>query len=152
MQEHFWSLDKTEFRIPPQLIIQIWDNDKFSLDDYLGKMCIRVVFELAFLTWPCSSFYTLYNQEPSNLTCTISSHLPKYLRNATCTCWKKRINYLRNSTIQSPCLPRSRSEDGGPATLKKMERRTLVYVYTLTNQFIRYACLVSTTLTVCYQP
>uniref|UniRef100_A0A8C3KKZ4 Myoferlin n=1 Tax=Calidris pygmaea TaxID=425635 RepID=A0A8C3KKZ4_9CHAR len=35
-KEHFWSLDKTEFRIPPKLIIQIWDNDKFSLDDYLG--------------------------------------------------------------------------------------------------------------------
>lgn len=36
-QEHFWSLDKTEFRIPPKLTIQIWDNDKFSLDDYLGE-------------------------------------------------------------------------------------------------------------------
>ncbi|XP_069095924.1 myoferlin isoform X4 [Pleurodeles waltl] len=35
-KEHFWSLDKTEFRVPPKLIIQIWDNDKFSLDDYLG--------------------------------------------------------------------------------------------------------------------
>uniref|UniRef100_A0A8C8RVZ6 Myoferlin n=1 Tax=Pelusios castaneus TaxID=367368 RepID=A0A8C8RVZ6_9SAUR len=35
-KEHFWSLDKTEFRIPPKVIIQIWDNDKFSLDDYLG--------------------------------------------------------------------------------------------------------------------
>ncbi|XP_034049225.1 myoferlin-like isoform X2 [Thalassophryne amazonica] len=37
-KEHFWSLDKTEFRIPPKLIIQIWDNDKFSLDDYLGTL------------------------------------------------------------------------------------------------------------------
>lgn len=36
-QDHFWNLDKTEFRIPPKLTIQIWDNDKFSLDDYLGK-------------------------------------------------------------------------------------------------------------------
>uniref|UniRef100_A0A8D0GFF7 Myoferlin n=1 Tax=Sphenodon punctatus TaxID=8508 RepID=A0A8D0GFF7_SPHPU len=35
-KEHFWSLDNTEFRIPPKLIIQIWDNDKFTLDDYLG--------------------------------------------------------------------------------------------------------------------
>lgn len=35
-QDHFWNLDKTEFRIPPKFIIQIWDNDKFSLDDYLG--------------------------------------------------------------------------------------------------------------------
>lgn len=36
-QEYFWNLDKTEFRIPPRLVVQIWDNDKFSLDDYLGK-------------------------------------------------------------------------------------------------------------------
>ncbi|XP_019953049.2 myoferlin [Paralichthys olivaceus] len=37
-KEHFWNLDNTEFRIPPKLIIQIWDNDKFSLDDYLGSI------------------------------------------------------------------------------------------------------------------
>ncbi|KAM9716080.1 myoferlin-like isoform 2-T2 [Menidia menidia] len=37
-KEHFWNLDKTEFRIPPKLIVQIWDNDKFSLDDYLGTL------------------------------------------------------------------------------------------------------------------
>uniref|UniRef100_A0A3B3BGD5 Myoferlin n=1 Tax=Oryzias melastigma TaxID=30732 RepID=A0A3B3BGD5_ORYME len=37
-KEHFWSLDKTEFRIPPKLTVQIWDNDKFSLDDYLGTV------------------------------------------------------------------------------------------------------------------
>ncbi|XP_056626816.1 myoferlin isoform X1 [Triplophysa dalaica] len=37
-KEHFWNLDKTELRIPPKLNIQIWDNDKFSLDDYLGAI------------------------------------------------------------------------------------------------------------------
>ncbi|XP_011602470.1 myoferlin-like isoform X3 [Takifugu rubripes] len=36
-KEYFWNLDKTEFRIPPRLVVQIWDNDKFSLDDFLGK-------------------------------------------------------------------------------------------------------------------
>ncbi|XP_063818137.1 myoferlin isoform X2 [Pseudophryne corroboree] len=35
-KEHFWSLDKTEFKLPPKLLLQVWDNDKFSLDDYLG--------------------------------------------------------------------------------------------------------------------
>uniref|UniRef100_A0A3B3QN20 Dysferlin, limb girdle muscular dystrophy 2B (autosomal recessive) n=1 Tax=Paramormyrops kingsleyae TaxID=1676925 RepID=A0A3B3QN20_9TELE len=35
-KEHFWSLDKTETKLPPRLTIQIWDNDKFSFDDYLG--------------------------------------------------------------------------------------------------------------------
>ncbi|XP_063781358.1 dysferlin isoform X3 [Pseudophryne corroboree] len=38
VKEHFWSLDKTENKIPPTLIIQIWDNDKFSFDDYLGSV------------------------------------------------------------------------------------------------------------------
>ncbi|XP_041041967.1 dysferlin isoform X1 [Carcharodon carcharias] len=37
-REHFWSLDKTETKIAPQLIIQIWDNDRFSFDDYLGSV------------------------------------------------------------------------------------------------------------------
>ncbi|XP_033126409.1 myoferlin-like isoform X5 [Anneissia japonica] len=37
-KEHFWSLDKTEVRVPPTLILQIWDNDKFSPDDFLGTL------------------------------------------------------------------------------------------------------------------
>ncbi len=36
-KEHFWSLDETEQHLPPILIMQIWDNDKFSADDFLGK-------------------------------------------------------------------------------------------------------------------
>ncbi|XP_067324533.1 dysferlin isoform X1 [Anolis sagrei] len=36
-KEHFWSLDKTENKVPPQLVLQVWDNDKFSFDDYLGS-------------------------------------------------------------------------------------------------------------------
>lgn len=39
-KDHFWNLDKTEFRIPPKMMVQIWDNDKFSLDDYLGKRTV----------------------------------------------------------------------------------------------------------------
>lgn len=36
-QEHFWSIDKAETKLAPRLTIQVWDNDKFSFDDYLGK-------------------------------------------------------------------------------------------------------------------
>lgn len=37
-KEHFWSLDKTEERLPCRLVMQIWDNDKFSADDFLGTL------------------------------------------------------------------------------------------------------------------
>ena len=36
-KEHFWSLDTTEEHLPPILMLQIWDNDLFSADDYLGR-------------------------------------------------------------------------------------------------------------------
>uniref|UniRef100_A0A670IQB9 C2 domain-containing protein n=1 Tax=Podarcis muralis TaxID=64176 RepID=A0A670IQB9_PODMU len=35
-KQHFWSLDETMQKVPPKLIIQIWDNDKFSADDFIG--------------------------------------------------------------------------------------------------------------------
>ncbi|XP_023819286.1 myoferlin [Oryzias latipes] len=37
-KEQFWNWDKTEYRNPPKLIVQIWDNDRISLDDYLGSV------------------------------------------------------------------------------------------------------------------
>ncbi|KAK7910021.1 hypothetical protein WMY93_014705 [Mugilogobius chulae] len=39
-KDYFWSLDKSETKIPPKLTIQIWDNDKFSFDDYLGHLVL----------------------------------------------------------------------------------------------------------------
>ncbi|KER29905.1 hypothetical protein T265_13290, partial [Opisthorchis viverrini] len=37
-KEHFWSLDTTERRVRPSLIMQVWDNDLFSADDFLGTL------------------------------------------------------------------------------------------------------------------
>uniref|UniRef100_A0A183AJD0 C2 domain-containing protein n=1 Tax=Echinostoma caproni TaxID=27848 RepID=A0A183AJD0_9TREM len=37
-KEHFWSLDATEIRLRPTLIMQVWDNDLFSADDFLGTL------------------------------------------------------------------------------------------------------------------
>ncbi|XP_065603663.1 fer-1-like protein 5 [Cyrtonyx montezumae] len=37
-KEHFWSLDETVVKLPPKLILQVWDNDKFSADDFLGVL------------------------------------------------------------------------------------------------------------------
>lgn len=36
IQSHFWSLDETEEHLPPTLVVQVWDNDAFSPDDFLG--------------------------------------------------------------------------------------------------------------------
>uniref|UniRef100_A0A672VCC6 Dysferlin n=1 Tax=Strigops habroptila TaxID=2489341 RepID=A0A672VCC6_STRHB len=75
-KEHFWSLDKTENKIPPQLIFQIWDNDKFSFDDYLGsiqmdlnrmpkpaKTAEKCSLELVDDTWSSSHFVSLFEQK-----------------------------------------------------------------------------------------
>ncbi|XP_078005284.1 fer-1-like protein 5 [Phascolarctos cinereus] len=35
-KDFIWSLDPTVEKIPPRLLIQIWDNDKFLSDDFLG--------------------------------------------------------------------------------------------------------------------
>ncbi|PNI38742.1 DYSF isoform 6 [Pan troglodytes] len=37
-QDAFWRLDKTESKIPARVVFQIWDNDKFSFDDFLGSL------------------------------------------------------------------------------------------------------------------
>ncbi|TKC36060.1 hypothetical protein EI555_006188 [Monodon monoceros] len=34
-KDAFWRLDKTESKIPARAVFQIWDNDKFSFDDFL---------------------------------------------------------------------------------------------------------------------
>uniref|UniRef100_A0A3Q3DHJ1 Dysferlin, limb girdle muscular dystrophy 2B (autosomal recessive) n=1 Tax=Hippocampus comes TaxID=109280 RepID=A0A3Q3DHJ1_HIPCM len=34
-KDHFWNLGKAETKLAPRLTIQVWDNDKFSFDDYL---------------------------------------------------------------------------------------------------------------------
>uniref|UniRef100_A0A8C5QFH1 Dysferlin n=1 Tax=Leptobrachium leishanense TaxID=445787 RepID=A0A8C5QFH1_9ANUR len=41
-RQHFWSKDKTENKISPHLVFQIWDNDKFSFDDYLGSIQLNL--------------------------------------------------------------------------------------------------------------
>lgn len=55
LQEHFWSFDKAETKLAPRLTIQVWDNDKFSFDDYLGKtrgtVCSVLQSQLQFVSF-----------------------------------------------------------------------------------------------------
>lgn len=38
LQDYIWSLDPTEMKFPARLIIQVWDNDIFTSDDFLGEL------------------------------------------------------------------------------------------------------------------
>lgn len=75
-KEHFWSLDRTENKIPPHFILQIWDNDRFSFDDFLGsvqmdlnrmpkpaKTAERCSLELLDDTLPSEKFVSLFEQK-----------------------------------------------------------------------------------------
>ncbi|XP_069773690.1 myoferlin-like isoform X3 [Narcine bancroftii] len=37
-KNYIWNLDEMDVKMPPKLIIQLWDNDKFSFDDHLGYL------------------------------------------------------------------------------------------------------------------
>ncbi|OAF68674.1 Ribosomal RNA-processing protein 40, partial [Intoshia linei] len=37
-KEHFWNLNSAERQVEPTFIIQAWDNDVISRDDYLGSL------------------------------------------------------------------------------------------------------------------
>lgn len=39
-QEHFWSLDETVQHLQPIIVMQIWDNDIFNPDDFLGQFTL----------------------------------------------------------------------------------------------------------------
>ncbi|XP_066944947.1 myoferlin-like isoform X4 [Macrobrachium rosenbergii] len=39
-KEHAWSLKSTQQRRPPQLTLQLWDNDLIMRDDYLSEMTL----------------------------------------------------------------------------------------------------------------
>ncbi|NWU19658.1 MYOF protein, partial [Dyaphorophyia castanea] len=67
-KEHVWSLDETLLKVPPKLILQVWDNDKFKADDLLGileleltrlprpapsaRLCRAGLQELPWCSWP----------------------------------------------------------------------------------------------------
>ncbi|XP_076047725.1 myoferlin-like isoform X2 [Oratosquilla oratoria] len=63
-REHTFSLDKTEERRPPQLTLQLWDNDLLLSDDYLSELTL----DLCTLPRPARS--------PEDVTLSMVSRLP----------------------------------------------------------------------------
>ncbi|ESN98172.1 hypothetical protein HELRODRAFT_177417 [Helobdella robusta] len=96
-KEHFWSLDKTEHRLPPMLTIQIWDNDKFSKDDFLGSL------ELNLNSMP--------NPTKSSSKCTLEQ-LPQFHKSGNPV---KLISLFENKRVKGfwPCF----SDESGQADL-----------------------------------
>uniref|UniRef100_A0A3B4FII8 Dysferlin n=1 Tax=Pundamilia nyererei TaxID=303518 RepID=A0A3B4FII8_9CICH len=66
-KEHFWSLDKAETKLAPKLTIQIWDNDKFSFDDYLGHLVMDLNHMLRPAKSPEKCTLQVLDQPPDKL-------------------------------------------------------------------------------------
>ncbi|KAM8794608.1 fer-1-like protein 5 [Eudromia elegans] len=99
-KEHFWSLDETVHKVPPKLILQVWDNDSFSADDFLGAV------ELELLSLPQPA------QRPRD--CSLAQLAP---RRWWPRCWggAHRVSLFRQRRARGwwPCAV----EEGGAARL-----------------------------------
>ncbi|CAI8014042.1 Myoferlin [Geodia barretti] len=42
-KQHFYSLTKTEVHVAPRLTLQVWDNDLFSPDDFIGTIDFNLI-------------------------------------------------------------------------------------------------------------
>jgi hypothetical protein len=66
-KEHFWSYDATELTVPPVLNLQVWDNDKFSADDFLGALTLDLNRIYKPAKDPDFCTVGILNDDPANL-------------------------------------------------------------------------------------
>ncbi|XP_012666478.1 fer-1-like protein 5 [Otolemur garnettii] len=80
-KEYIWSLDPTSTKFPPRLIIQVWDNDIFSPDDFLGVLEL----DLSDMPFPARHAYqcsiTVMNPDPK---------WPSFLQHKSFSLFKKK--------------------------------------------------------------
>ncbi|XP_056669045.1 fer-1-like protein 5 isoform X2 [Monodelphis domestica] len=88
-KEFIWSLDRTVKKTPPRLIIQVWDNDKFLPDDFLG------IIELDLCEMPIPA------RKPSKCTLSMMESKPKWPFKFT----YKHVSLFRQKTLAGwwPC-------------------------------------------------
>lgn len=65
-KEHPWSLHTTQERRPPQLTLQLWDNDLILRDDYLSKQSFYgkdnsgMIVNMIICDCKCHSYFCSY--------------------------------------------------------------------------------------------
>ncbi|XP_038641430.1 myoferlin-like isoform X3 [Scyliorhinus canicula] len=83
-RNYIWNMDETEQKMPPKLILQVWDNDKVSFDDYLGYLEINLNAFRRPTKWAdrCTleKFFKVDNSSASSLQKMISLFKQKSIR------------------------------------------------------------------------
>jgi hypothetical protein len=104
-KEHPWSFDETEVKIPLQLNLQIWDNDKFSPDDFLGQLSIdfnkmkKPAKYSAYCSIDNKDDCSEYNEDNIEL---VSLYEQKRMKGWWC-CTRKRGNYTQIAVWLMDC-------------------------------------------------
>ncbi|XP_030819946.1 myoferlin-like [Camarhynchus parvulus] len=120
-KEHVWSLDETLLKVPPKLILQVWDNDKFKADDLLGILEL----ELMRLPRPARSA-RLCRASPSDLPWFFWPwlSLPRFIRARLSRVWlplaRLSRRWCRRPALQRPSLNlfrRRRARGWWPCTM-----------------------------------
>uniref|UniRef100_A0A4W6EVA6 Dysferlin, limb girdle muscular dystrophy 2B (autosomal recessive) n=1 Tax=Lates calcarifer TaxID=8187 RepID=A0A4W6EVA6_LATCA len=118
-KEHFWSMDKAETKLAPKLTIQIWDNDKFSFDDYLGHLVMDLNHmlrpakspqkcDLQLLDQPADKLVSLFEQK------TVKGWWP-------CTCEKDGEKIIAGKVEMSLEIVTEQEQEERPAGLGRDE-------------------------------
>ena len=104
-KEHFFSLDETEQLLPPKFTIQVWDNDLFNPDDFIGesKQALLIIHTVCLHVKYCTGLFHALNKLKVHLTLNWTKY--PYLRNqpanATLTCSQTGAQKLLWQTCSS---------------------------------------------------
>ncbi|XP_054373447.1 myoferlin-like [Molothrus ater] len=147
-KEHVWSLDETLLKVPPKLILQVWDNDKFKADDLLGileleltrlprparsaRLCRASPSDLPWFSWPWLSLPRFIRARLSR-ACLSLARLSRVWQPLARLSRRLSRRWFRSLALQRPSLnlfrrrrargwwPCTMHEDGGQRLSGKLE-------------------------------